>query len=125
MPRGASRIDGEEVVLAAGLVVDTGMHALGWTRQRSIDYMAENTGMGLDPVAAEIDRHITEPGQGLAYKMGELKIRELRARAEQRLGDEFDVRKFHYQVLRHGAVPLSVLEEQIGAYLTEMAVDGR
>lgn len=102
---------------ACRLVVDTGMHALGWSRQRAIDFMAENTGMAPAAVAAEIDRHITEPGQGLAYTPGELKITELRRRAEETLGEDFDLREFHDVVLRNGALPLSILEEEVLAWL--------
>ncbi len=104
---------------ACRLVVDTGMHALGWRREAAIAFMAENTGMGIDPVTAEIDRHITEPGQGLAYKIGELKITELRHRAERELGDHFDLRAFHDVVLRNGAIPLSILETQVDGWIQE------
>lgn len=108
-----------EIWRAVRLVVDTGIHALGWTRQQAIATMAENTGMALGPATAEVDRHITEPGQGLAYKMGELSIRGLRAEAEAHLGDRFDLRAFHDQILRHGAVPLFVLEREVRAWITE------
>ncbi len=104
---------------ACRLVVDTGMHALGWTRAEAIAYMAEHTGMALDTVTAEIDRHITEPGQGLAYTFGELKITELRQRASERLGDRFDLRAFHDVVLGNGALPLSILEEVVVAWIEE------
>lgn len=104
---------------ACRLVVDTGMHALGWTRERAIAYMAENTGMTVEAVTAEIDRHITEPGQGLAYTMGELVISELRREAEQRLGDRFDIREFHEAVLRNGPLPLPLLRQEVGAWLRD------
>ncbi len=104
---------------ACRLVVDTGMHALGWTRAEAIAYMAEHTGMALDTVTAEIDRHITEPGQGLAYTFGELKITELRQRASEHLGDRFDLRAFHDVVLGNGALPLSILEEVVVAWIEE------
>ena len=104
---------------ACRLVVDTGMHALGWTREQAIDYMADNTGMGIDPVTAEIDRHITEPGQGLAYTMGELEITALRAQARDRLGAEFDLREFHEVVLSGGSLPLSILRERVLAWTDE------
>ena len=81
-----------EIWRAVRLVVDTGVHALDWTRDQAIAYMAENTGMALGPSTAEVDRHITEPGQGLAYKIGELAIRRLRAEAEEALGQRFDRR---------------------------------
>jgi len=104
---------------ACRLVVDTGMHALGWTREQAIEYMADNTGMGIGPVTAEIDRHITEPGQGLAYTMGELEITALRAQARDRLGAEFDLREFHDVVLRGGSLPLSILRERVLAWIDE------
>lgn len=102
---------------AARLVVDTGMHVKGWTRQQSIDYLAANTALSLHECTTETDRYISWPGQALSYKIGELKIRELRARAEQALGPAFDVRRFHDAVLANGAVPLPVLEQQIDAFI--------
>lgn len=98
---------------ACRLVVDTGMHALGWSRERSIGFMADNTGMTVEAVTAEIDRHITEPGQGLAYTMGNLEISNLRTEAEERLGADFDVRAFHGAVLRNGPLPLSLLRSEV------------
>ncbi|MEX2529196.1 MAG: DUF885 domain-containing protein [Gemmatimonadota bacterium] len=106
---------------ACRLVVDTGMHALGWSRREAIDFMAENTGMTVEAVTAEIDRHITEPGQGLAYTMGELVISELRQEAEDRLGTEFDVRHFHDAVLRNGTLPLPLLREEVMAWIDASA----
>jgi uncharacterized protein (DUF885 family) len=108
-----------EMWRACRLVVDTGMHAKGWTRQQSIDYMAENSALSLNNITTEVDRYITWPGQALAYKIGELKIRELRSYAETELGDAFDVRYFHDKVLENGAVPLSVLEDIVKAWITE------
>lgn len=102
---------------ACRLVVDTGMHALGWERQEAIDFMAENTGMTVEAVTAEIDRHITEPGQGLAYTMGELEISQLRQEAMERLGDDFDIRHFHEAVLRDGSLPLPLLRRQVRAWI--------
>lgn len=113
-----------EMWRACRLVVDTGMHYKGWTRQQAIDYMLDNTGLSQNNVTTEVDRYITWPGQALAYKTGELKIRELRARAEGRLGDKFDLRLFHDEVLEAGAVPLSVLEERIDAWIEEQLVKG-
>ncbi len=112
-----------EIWRAVRLVVDTGVHALDWTRDQAIAYMAENTGMALGPSTAEVDRHITEPGQGLAYKIGELAIRRLRTEAEETLGARFDRRAFHDQVLRHGAVPLFVLEREVRAWIAEVEAD--
>lgn len=106
---------------ACRLVVDTGMHALGWTRAQAIAYMAENTGMTVDAVTAEIDRHITEPGQGLAYTMGELEISALRKQAETRLGTRFDIRAFHEAVLQHGALPLPLLRREVTRWINERA----
>lgn len=107
----------DEIWRACRLVVDTGMHALGWTRQQAIDYMLANSaGTELDTVS-EIDRYIGWPGQACAYKIGELKILELRSRAEKALGNQFDVRAFHDEVLGAGALPLSVLDKRIDRWI--------
>ncbi len=113
-----------EMWRACRLVVDTGMHAMGWSRDRALGYMAGNTALSMHEVTTETDRYIGWPGQALAYKMGELKIRELRARAEKVLGARFDVREFHDAVLRNGSVPLSVLENQIDAYIAAAQTAG-
>ena len=102
---------------ACRLVVDTGMHALDWTRQEAIDFMASNTAKTKNDIKVEIDRYIAWPGQALAYKIGELKIVELRNRAEERLGDDFNIRDFHDVVLGSGAVPLDILERHIEEYI--------
>jgi uncharacterized protein (DUF885 family) len=102
-----------EMWRAVRLVVDTGMHSMGWTRQQAIDFFRENTGKTDQDITVEVDRYIVWPGQALAYKIGQMKIRELRTEAEKKLGAEFDVRKFHDAVLEHGAVPLSVLETRM------------
>jgi uncharacterized protein (DUF885 family) len=102
-----------EMWRAVRLVVDTGMHSLGWTRQQAIDFFRENTGKTDQDITVEVDRYIVWPGQALAYKIGQMKIRELRTEAEKKLGAEFDVRKFHDAVLENGAVPLSVLETRM------------
>jgi uncharacterized protein (DUF885 family) len=106
-----------EMWRACRLVVDTGLHALGWTRQQAMDYMASRTALSLHEVRTETDRYIAWPGQALSYKMGELKIRELRARAEKELGTRFDIRAFHDALLRNGPVPLPVLESEIDAFI--------
>ena len=106
---------------AARLVVDTGLHALGWSRQRAIDFMVERTGEKPDLVAAEVDRYVSWPGQALAYMIGQLKIVELRDRAKARLGARFDIRQFHQVVLDQGSVPLPVLERAVGDWLAAAA----
>jgi len=106
-----------EMWRACRLVVDTGIHYLGWSRQQAIDFMARNTALAQHNIVAEVDRYIAWPGQALAYKMGELKIRELRARAEARLGPAFDLREFHEVLLSSGALPLDVLEAKVERYL--------
>jgi len=106
-----------EMWRACRLVVDTGMHALGWTRQQAIDFMAKNTSLTLLNITNEVDRYIAWPGQALAYKIGELKIRQLRSHAEQALGAGFDLRLFHDVVLRNGAVPLDVLEDLVNGWI--------
>src|ERR1700730_7395663 len=106
-----------EIFRAGRLVVDTGIHAKHWTREQAITYMREKTGMGEKEVKAEIERYIVMPGQACAYKVGMLKIQELRARAEQELGDKFDQREFHETLLKQGALPLEILEEQVNAYI--------
>jgi uncharacterized protein (DUF885 family) len=106
-----------EMWRACRLVVDTGMHAKGWTREQAIDFMLENTALSRHNIEAEINRYITWPGQALAYKIGELKIRELRTKAERELGDRFDLRAFHDTVLENGSVPLDVLEAHVSAWI--------
>ena len=104
---------------ACRLVVDTGMHALQWSRQQAIDFMAEYTSLSLLNVVNEIDRYISWPGQALAYKLGELKIRELRTKAEKELGNKFDVRLFHDAVLLNGSIPLDILEKNIMTFIQD------
>lgn len=100
-----------EMWRACRLVVDTGMHAKGWSRQQAIDYLAANTALSMPEVEAQIDRYITWPAQALSYKIGEIKIRQLRNLAEQRLADKFNIRAFHDHILLSGSLPLDLLEE--------------
>jgi uncharacterized protein (DUF885 family) len=102
-----------EMWRAVRLVVDTGMHSMGWTREQAIQFFKDNTGKTDQDITVEVDRYIVWPGQALAYKLGQLKIRELRAEAERRLGAKFNIRGFHDAVLEQGAVPLSLLEPHI------------
>lgn len=106
-----------EIWRAVRLVVDSGVHAFGWTREQAITYMAANTGFQAGPATAETDRHITEAGQGLAYTFGMLKILDLRAKAEAHLGARFDIRDFHEAILKQGPLPLDLLEREVLAWL--------
>jgi prolyl oligopeptidase len=108
-----------EMWRAVRLVVDTGMHSKKWTRQQAIEFFAKNAAKSMHDIEVEIDRYIAWPGQALAYKIGELKIRELRTRAETELGDKFDIREFHDAVLKNGAVSLQVLEDVIDQWIAE------
>ncbi len=108
-----------EMWRACRLVVDTGIHAKGWTREQVVDYMASNTALSLHEINTETDRYISWPGQALSYKIGELKIRELRKRAETTLGSKFDIRAFHDVILNQGTVTLSILENRIDNYITK------
>ena len=108
-----------EMWRACRLVIDTGMHSRGWTRQQALDYLSSNTSLSSANVRAEVDRYISWPGQALAYKLGEMKILELRERAETELGNAFDIRAFHDAVLGQGALPLDLLESVIEDYLAE------
>ena len=102
---------------AIRLVVDTGMHALGWNRQQAIDFFKENTGRAEHDIIVEIDRYIVWPGQALAYKLGELKFKELKAHAREQLGETFDIREFHDALLSEGALPLDLIDERMRAWV--------
>ncbi|MCF2515799.1 DUF885 domain-containing protein [Sphingomonas sp. G124] len=108
---------GYEMWRASRLVVDTGIHSKGWTKEQAVAFMKDNTTLTDANIDAEVNRYISNPGQALAYKLGELKIRELRAKAERELGPKFDLRRFHDAVLGQGAVPLDALEAQINAWI--------
>lgn len=106
-----------EMWRACRLVVDTGMHLKGWSREKALNYMLDNTALSEHNVRTEIDRYISWPAQALSYKIGEIEIRRLRQTTEQALGSRFDIRTFHDKVLEHGSVPLSILKENISAYI--------
>lgn len=108
-----------EMWRAARLVVDTGMHSMGWSRQQAIDFLAQNTALSMHNVTTEIDRYISWPGQALSYKLGEITIKRLRQEAEQALGERFNLREFHDVVLGNGSVPLNVLEQQVRQYIQQ------
>tara|TARA_R110000850_G_scaffold6016_4_gene23790 strand:+ start:283 stop:2010 length:1728 start_codon:yes stop_codon:yes gene_type:complete len=110
---------GYEMWRAVRLVVDTGIHAFGWSRQKAIDYLADHTALPQSAVEDQIDRYISWPGQALSYKMGELKIRELRAKAEKELGTKFDIRQFHDTVIGQGSLPMAVLEAVINEWIAQ------
>ena len=99
------------------MVVDTGIHAKGWSRQQAIDFFKANAGKTEHDITVEVDRYIVWPGQALAYKLGELKLKELRARATAELGNKFDIRSFHDEIVWNGALPLSILDRQINNWI--------
>jgi uncharacterized protein (DUF885 family) len=101
---------------ACRLVVDTGIHAMGWSRQQAIDFMVDNTVLARNNIENEVDRYITWPGQALAYKLGQLEILKLRDEAQHKMGARFDIKEFHDVVLKNGALALPVLREQVEAY---------
>ena len=106
-----------EMWRACRLVVDTGMHAFGWTREEAVNFMADNTALSMHEINTEIDRYISWPGQALAYKIGEITIRELRKKAEKKLGGNFDIRDFHEIILEKGTVTLPILKKRVNQYI--------
>lgn len=109
-----------EMWRACRLVVDTGVHAKGWTRQQMIDYLSKNTALSIHEVTTETDRYISWPGQAISYKIGELKIRALRQKAETELGAKFDIREFHDIILEQGTVTLSILERRVNNFIEKI-----
>ena len=107
-----------EIWRAARLVLDTGLHSMGWSREKAIEYLTANTAIGPSDAIAEVERYIAVPGQALSYKVGELKLKELRARAHKALGSKFDIKEFHRQLLIDGALPLDVLDAKISRWIT-------
>jgi uncharacterized protein (DUF885 family) len=114
-----------EMWRAARLVIDTGIHRYGWSRQQAIDYLASHTALSTHEVGTEVDRYISWPGQALAYKLGELTIRRLRAEAQKALGTSFDIRKFHSMILGLGSVPLPELESQMRSFIARSKAAGK
>jgi uncharacterized protein (DUF885 family) len=108
---------GMEMHRAIRLVVDTGMHSKGWTREQAIRYSLDNEAEGEESIVSEIERYMANPGQALAYKLGQLKIMELRAKGTKELGDKFDIIQFHNQILETGCIPLALLEEHINKWI--------
>ena len=107
-----------EMWRACRLVVDPGMHYYGWSRQKAVDFMKKNTSLSLHEINTEINRYIGWPGQAVSYKIGELKIRELREKAEKILGQYFDIREFHDLILSQGSIPLKTLERIVNSYIS-------
>ena len=106
-----------EMHRAIRLVVDTGLHAKGWTREQAIQYSLENESESEVKITSEIERYMANPGQALSYKIGQLKIRELRSKAETALGENFDIKAFHRVVLESGCIPLALLEEKVNRWI--------
>ena len=107
-----------EMWRACRLVVDTGIHAFGWTRDEAVTFLKDNTALSVHEVNTEIDRYISWPGQALSYKVGEMTIRRLREQAEMELGEQFDIREFHHTILKEGTVTLTILEQLVESYIS-------
>ncbi len=116
-------LEGGEMLRAVRLVVDTGMHALGWSREQAIQFFKDNAGKTEHDIVVEIDRYIVWPGQALAYKIGQLRIQALRDQAKAELGEDFDIRAFHDRVLGAGAMPLDLLEARIQTWVDEQRAE--
>jgi uncharacterized protein (DUF885 family) len=112
----------DEMLRAMRLVVDTGLHAKGWTRDQAIQYMLDHSGESKTDATAEVERYIAIPGQATSYKMGSLTIQKLRKEAEEQLGPKFDIREFHEQVLDSGALPMLILEQKIRDWIAAKKV---
>lgn len=113
-----------EMWRACRLVIDTGIHAMGWTRQQALDFLSSNTALSMHEITTEIDRYISWPAQALSYKLGEYTLWQLRGRAEQELGDDFDIREFHDFILSLGSVPLDVLSDETGHWIDQQQEKG-
>jgi uncharacterized protein (DUF885 family) len=109
---------------AMRLVVDTGLHARGWSREQAIQYMQDNSSLAYTDIVAEVERYLVWPGQALGYKIGDLRLQALRRKAEAELGERFDIREFHSQLLRDGALPLDVLEAKVERWIAAQAAAG-
>jgi uncharacterized protein (DUF885 family) len=114
-----------QALRAARMVVDPGMHVLGWTRDQAIDYMLENTAESRNAVESEVDRYLAVPGQATAYMLGSLEIQRLRADAERRWGSQFDIKGFHDVILGDGAVSLPMLQRAVTAWETRVHIPSR
>ena len=108
---------GAEMHRAIRLVVDTGMHTKGWSREKAIQYSMDNEAEPEAGIISEIERYMANPGQALSYKIGQLKLQELRAKAKKEMGNSFDIRQFHNQILETGCVPLALLEDKINRWI--------
>ena len=106
-----------EMHRAVRLVVDTGLHSKGWTREQAIQYSLDNEALSKEMITREVERYMANPGQALSYKIGQLKILELRSKAEEELGDDFDIKEFHHMILNKGSLPLAILEESIEQWI--------
>jgi uncharacterized protein (DUF885 family) len=112
----------DEMLRAMRLVVDTGLHTRGWSREKAVQYMLDNSSLAPSDVEAEVERYIATPAQALGYKIGQIRIREMRTKAEKALGSRFDLKAFHSQVLRDGALPLDILQNKIDRWIERVRI---